>query len=111
MKQFVFIQNKHIRIKILSSLERDCADLNQEMSTLECLLENVDLWWAYLGQWQAQVLFDEIGNGQSCIAALIRGPNSEQDQVGWVITRTLYACQHFSFRLKEVCFKLICSKK
>jgi hypothetical protein len=108
-------RNKHIQIKILikilSSLERDCADLNQEMSTLECLLENVDLWWSYLGQWQAQVLFDVIGNGRSCVAALIRSPNSEQDQVGWVITRTLHAWQHFYFRLKEVCFTLICLKK
>jgi hypothetical protein len=44
----------------LASLERDCADLNQEISTLECLLENVDLWWSYLGQWQAQVLSDVV---------------------------------------------------
>jgi len=56
-----------------------------------------------LGQWQAQVLSDVIGNGRSCLAVLIRSPNSDQDQVGWVITRTLHAWQHFYFRLKEVC--------
>ncbi|CAF1252805.1 unnamed protein product [Adineta ricciae] len=87
---------------ILASVERDCADLNQEISTLECLLENVDLWWSFLGQWQAQVLSDVIGNGRSCLAVLIRSPNSEQDQVGWVITRSIHAWQHFYFRLKEL---------
>ncbi|CAF4379375.1 unnamed protein product, partial [Rotaria sp. Silwood2] len=87
---------------VLASLERDCIDLHQEISTLECLLENVDLWWSYMGQWQAQILSDMIGNGRSSLAVLIRSPNSEQDQVGWVITRTLYAWQHFYFRLKEL---------
>ena len=34
----------------------DCTNLQQEISTLECLLENVDRWWAYLGQWRVYVL-------------------------------------------------------
>ncbi|CAF4263433.1 unnamed protein product, partial [Adineta steineri] len=84
------------------SLERDCADLNQEISTLECLLENVDLWWSYLGQWQAQVLSDVVGNGRACLAVLVRSPNSEQDQVGWVVTRTVHAWQQFYIRLKDL---------
>ncbi|CAF1078838.1 unnamed protein product [Adineta steineri] len=87
---------------ILASLERDCADLNQEISTLECLLENVDLWWSYLGQWQAQVLSDVVGNGRACLAVLVRSPNSEQDQVGWVVTRTVHAWQQFYIRLKDL---------
>ncbi|CAF1020929.1 unnamed protein product [Rotaria sp. Silwood1] len=87
---------------VLASLERDCADLQQEISTLECLLENVDLWWSYMGQWQAQILSDIIGNDRLSLAVLIRSPNDDQNQVGWVITRTLYAWQHFYFRLKEL---------
>ncbi|CAF2040918.1 unnamed protein product [Rotaria magnacalcarata] len=87
---------------VLAILERDCADLNQEISTLQCLLENVDLWWSFLGQWQVQILSDTIGNGRLSLAALIQSPVSEQDQLGWVVTRTLNAWQHFYFRLKEL---------
>ncbi|CAF0812826.1 unnamed protein product [Rotaria sordida] len=87
---------------VLASLERDCADLHQEISTLECLLENVDLWWSYMGQWQAQILSDIVGIGRSSLAVLIRSPNNEQDQVGWVITRTLHSWQQFYFRLKDL---------
>ena len=49
-----------LSLKVISALERDCVDINQEVSALECSLENVDLWWAHLGHWQAQVLPDVI---------------------------------------------------
>lgn len=44
----------------------------------------------------------QIGNGRCSLAVLIQKPNSEPDQAGWVVTRTLHAWQHFYFRLKEV---------
>ena len=114
---------------MLASLERDCADLNQEISTLECLLENVDLWWKHLGKWQAQVLSDvvrcrrvqqeswddvwllQIGDERCSLAVMIQNSNGEQDQVGWVVTRTVHAWQHFYFRLREVCRFLTMGKR
>ena len=44
-------------MKIKQSL--DLETLVKLISGKSCL-ENVDLWWSYLGQWQAQVLSDVV---------------------------------------------------
>ena len=62
------------------------------------------MWLVYEKQNKAKFeYYFKIGNGRSCLAVLIQSPNSEEGQVGWVITRTLHAWQHFYLRLKDVC--------
>lgn len=48
-------------LQVLESLTNDCIKLQQEIVVLERLLENVDRWWSFLGQWRVFIVGYEVG--------------------------------------------------
>ena len=78
--------------RIIGKLEKEIADIKNQISAEECHLSRSILWHSFLGEWRAELYYIDTEQPEAAVAAIIVHLGSLSDDMrcdAWVIARTM----------------------